>query len=154
VVRLVPMASSEFDGYLDRLIRSYAEDHIRTGRWTPEEGLAKSRKEVQDLLPKGINTPNNFLFTILAGSPEAKVGVIWLAIDPPGGFIYDLLVFDSFRRRGYAEGAMRALEQVATEKGLGKLSLHVFGDNLGARRLYAKLGYVETNVRMSKTLTP
>jgi ribosomal protein S18 acetylase RimI-like enzyme len=148
------MDPGEFDAYLDRLIPSYAEDHIRTGRWTPEEGLAESRKEVQDLLPDGIRTPNNFLYTILAGSPEAKVGAIWLAVEAPRGFIYDLLIYDSFRRRGYAEEAMRALEHEATEKGIRKLSLHVFGDNVGARRLYAKLGYVETNVHMSKTPSP
>lgn len=148
------MGSADFDPYLDRLIRSYAEEHIRSGRWTAEEGLAESRKEVQKLLPAGPKTPNHFLYTIIGGSPEEKVGVTWLASEPRGGFVYDLLIFDSFRRRGYAEEAMRVLERVAKEKGIRKLSLHVFGDNLGARKLYIKLGYAETNVVMSKMLAP
>ncbi len=80
--------------------------------------------------------------------------MIWLAIEPRGGFVYDLRVFETYRRRGYAEQAMRLIEQVAREKGVGKVSLHVFGDNLGARKLYTKLGYSETNVLMSKSLDP
>jgi RimJ/RimL family protein N-acetyltransferase len=50
---------------------------------------------------------------------------------------------DSLRR--YAAEKARAL-------GCRELALHVFGHNLQARRLYAKLGYAETNVNMSKPL--
>ena len=153
VVRLIPMEPAELDPYLDRLVRSYSEDHIRAGRWSAKEGLDEARKEVQRLLPGGLETPNHFLYTVVGGSPEAKVGVIWLALEPRGGFVYDLLIHPSFRRRGYAEEAMRLLEQVAKEKGARKLFLHVFADNLGARNLYVKLGYVETNVVMSKPLS-
>jgi ribosomal protein S18 acetylase RimI-like enzyme len=95
---------------------------------------------------------NHFFFTIIAGSPDEKVGAIWLAVEPRGGFVYDLLIFERFRRMGYAEEAMRAIERVAIEKGARKLSLHVFGDNPGARKLYAKLGYAETNLIMSKSV--
>ncbi len=80
--------------------------------------------------------------------------MIWLAIEPRGGFVYDLKVFEPFRRQGHAEHAMRLLEQVVRDHGAQKLSLHVFGDNHGARQLYVKLGYAETNVMMSKSLTP
>lgn len=148
------MESAEFDPYLDRLIRTYAEDRIRSGQWAAEGGLAEPRKEVEKLLPVGLQTPSHFLYTFVRGSREEKVGVVWLAREPRGGFVSDLLIFDSFRRQGYAEEAMRVLEDVAKEKGIRKRSLYEFGDNLGARRPYAKLGYVETNVVMSKTLTP
>ncbi|MGC2788618.1 MAG: GNAT family N-acetyltransferase [Thermoplasmata archaeon] len=154
MVRLVPMDPSDFGPYLEQLTRNYAEDHIRTGRWTAEEGLARARSEVNGMLTAGLNTPNHFLFTIRGGPSEDKVGVIWLASEPRGGFVYDLEIFDSFRRRGFAEDAMRVLEQVAKEKGIRKISLHVFGDNLGARKLYVKLGYAETNVVMAKVLVP
>ena len=35
---------------------------------------------------------------------------------------------------------------------MGKIQLHVFGHNSGARALYRKLGYEETNVIMTKRL--
>ncbi len=154
MVRLVPMESADFEPYLDQLTRNYAEGHIRTGRWAADEGLAKARGEVNGMLSAGLTTPNHFFYTILGGPNEEKVGVIWLASEPRGGFVYDLRIFDSFRRQGFAENAMRVLEQVAKEKGIQKISLHVFGDNLGARKLYVKLGYAETNVVMAKVLVP
>jgi ribosomal protein S18 acetylase RimI-like enzyme len=152
MVRLVPMNEADFEPYLDRLIGEYAADHIRAGRWTAAEGLAEARKEVGKLLPSGRESPNQYIFSIVAGAPESKVGVLWLASEPRGGFVYDLRVFEPFRRHGYAEEAMRLAEEVARSKGLDKISLHVFGDNVSARRLYTRLGYAETHVIMSKSL--
>jgi ribosomal protein S18 acetylase RimI-like enzyme len=154
MVSLEPMDSSDFEAYIANLVQHYAASHVRTGRWTAEEGPQKARAEVDGLLPSGLGTPNHYLFRILAGEPPARVGVIWLAIEPHGGFIYDLEIFEPHRRRGFAEEAMRLIEGVAREKGADTLSLHVFGDNASARRLYGKLGYAETNVRMSKSLSP
>jgi ribosomal protein S18 acetylase RimI-like enzyme len=148
------MDPDDFDQYFEDCSREYAADHVKTGRWTEEEGLAKAKEEIRKLLPAGPKTPDQFLLTIVDLPSEDKVGVIWLAIEPRGGFIYDLRVYETYRRRGYAEQAMRLIEQVAREKGVDKISLHVFGDNMGARKLYAKLGYSETNVLMAKPLTP
>ncbi len=154
MLRLVPMDESDFLPFMERLVQGYAEECIRAGRWTKEEGLVEARKETQKLLPNGRETPNHFIFSIVAHSTNEKVGALWLAIEPRGGFVYDLLVFEPYRRRGYAEQAMTLAEEVARGKGVEKISLHVFGDNLGARRLYTKLGYSETNVIMSKSLRP
>ena len=152
MTRLEPMAPSDFDAYIANLVQHYAASHVRTGRWTAEEGPRKARAEVDQLLPSGLSTPNHYLFSIIAGEPPTKVGLVWLAIEPRGGFIYDLEISAPHRRKGYAEEAMRMMEGVTREKGASTLSLHVFGDNEGARRLYRRLGYVETNVSMSKSL--
>jgi RimJ/RimL family protein N-acetyltransferase len=152
-IRLVPMTASEYDSFMENLIREYAADHVRTGQWTAEEGPAKAREETRELLPEGVATPNHYLFTIVGDPTGEKLGAIWLAVEPRGGFIYDLLILEPYRRRGYAEEAMHRIEDVAREKGVSKISLHVFGDNLGARKLYAKLGYAETNVVMAKSLS-
>ena len=148
------MDEADFGPYLDRLIRSYSVDNIRAGRWSEKEALVESRKEILRSLPAGRETANQFFFTIAAGPTEEKVGAIWLGLEPRGGFVVDLIIFELFRRRGYAHEAMLLLEQFAREKGAGKLSLQVFGENQGARKLYAKLGYTETNVFMSKMLAP
>ena len=146
------MTPEEYRPFLEQLLREYANGHIRAGRWSEQEGLTEARKEVEKLIPAGLDSPGHFFFTIVSDPPEEKVGALWFALEPRGAFIYDLLVFERFRRRGYAEQAMRLLEQVAREKGARKLLLHVFGDNRGARQLYSKLGYVETNVLMAKPL--
>lgn len=152
MVRLVPMESSDFGPFLEALVHGYAEDHVRDGQWSPEESLARSRAETGQLLPQGLQTPGHLFFSIVAGAPEEKVGVLWLAIQPRGGFVYDLEIFEPFRRRGYAEEAMRRAERELLDRNVHRIALHVFGPNQGARRLYAKLGYEETNVLMAKRL--
>jgi ribosomal protein S18 acetylase RimI-like enzyme len=152
MVRLAPMDAAVFAPYLEALVRSYAEDNAKAGRWSAADAMAESQKEVQRLLPSGRDTPNHFFFTIVSEPAGEKVGDLWLAIEPRGGFVYDLNVYESFRRKGYAESAMRLAEGVAREHGASKISLHVFAENAGARRLYVKLGYSETNVMMSKPL--
>jgi RimJ/RimL family protein N-acetyltransferase len=152
MVRLKPMEAADYGPFMEKLLVSYAADHIRTGRWTEEEGLREARAEVEKFLPNGRDTPNHYFFSIFGGEPEQKVGAVWLSIEPQRAMVLDLLVDEEHRKRGYAEAAMRLLEPIAREKGAEKIALHVFGDNVGARKLYTKLGYLETNVLMAKSL--
>jgi ribosomal protein S18 acetylase RimI-like enzyme len=151
-VRLVPMSQEVFGPYLERLIPAYAADHVLSGRWSKEDSLTESRKEVERLLPKGLATPNEHFLTISAGVPERGVGILWLHIDGSKGFIYDLWIDENQRRKGYGRDAMRALESYATERGVTTLALHVFGHNGPARDLYRSLGYGERDVIMAKDL--
>jgi ribosomal protein S18 acetylase RimI-like enzyme len=146
------MTASEFRPYIEASTREYADDNVRAGRWTAAEAFAEAQKQIQGLLPAGNETPNHYLFHIVADPSDERVGMLWLAVEPRGGFVYDLRIEDRFRRHGYAEAGMRLAEALAREKGADRISLHVFGDNAGARRLYDKLGYKETNVAMSKPL--
>ena len=152
MVRLVAMDPAEFDPYFEAMTEEYLQENIRAGRWSAEEAPTEVAKQLQGLLPSGRSTPNHWFFTIRSEASEETVGTAWLAVEPRGAFVYDIKVFEEFRRRGYAEGAMRLLEAVAREQGATKILLHVFGYNAGARKLYQKLGYAETNVMMAKPL--
>ncbi|HUJ77879.1 MAG TPA: GNAT family N-acetyltransferase [Thermoplasmata archaeon] len=154
MVVLTPMDEADYEPFIENLVHEYAADHIRTGRWTAAEGLGQAREEVARLLPAGRQSPGQQFFSIRPADGGEKVGALWLALEPRGAFVYDLLIFEAHRRRGYAEAAMRAAEEIARSRGARKISLHVFADNRGARRLYEKLGYAETNVMMSKELPP
>jgi RimJ/RimL family protein N-acetyltransferase len=146
------MAPEDYEPFIEEAVRKYAEENIRAGRSAKSEGLVRARKEFAALLPAGRESPGHYFFTIVSDPPETKVGVVWLGIEPRGGFVYDLLVYEPFRRRGYAEAAMRLVEKVAREKGAHAIGLQVFGENRGARALYAKLGYAESAVMMTKPL--
>lgn len=83
------------------------------------------------------------------------VGQLWIQArktPKPIAFIYNIEIFPEFRRRGYAEQAMKRLEEEARRLVLEGIRLHVFGHNTAARPLYQKLGYVATNVMMFKGL--
>ena len=83
-----------------------------------------------------------------------RVGMVWFAEeDRPIGrvqFIYDISVEPAHRRRGYAQAALEAVEDYAREHGCVGVQLHVFGGNSGARQLYRRAGFVETDVTMLK----
>jgi ribosomal protein S18 acetylase RimI-like enzyme len=84
------------------------------------------------------------------------VGVLWFRANldsaTPSGFIFDIEIDESHRRKGYARQAMQQLEEIARKMGLRQLELHVFAFNEGARSLYESLGYTVTSLNMAKRL--
>jgi len=151
--KLIPMTRVEFDVFMEREIPEYAADHVRAGNWTEAESLEKSRKEFEGLLPQGLNTIDNFLYTLVDG--DQAVGMIWMKVKTQpskSGFIYDVFVDEKFHGKGYGKSLMLLLEEKAREMELKSLELHVFGSNHVARKLYETIGYETTNVLMSKKL--
>lgn len=158
MVELRPMSQAEFAAYLGKAIADYAEDRVRACNWAPEEALQKSEKEFHDLLPEGVATNDNFLYTIVDPESEAKVGILWVAKRDrkphAEAFVYDVEIKEEFRHKGYGSQAFRALEDKVKALGLTEISLHVFGHNHVARAMYENLGYEATNINMTKKLNP
>jgi RimJ/RimL family protein N-acetyltransferase len=158
MIRFEPFGSEEFLAYVESDIRRYAEEKVLAGNWEKEEAPRLAEKEFRALLPDGINTKDNFLYSIVDGEFGQKVGIIWIAVNIPSTlkgdlFVYDFEIFEKFRRKGFATNALKVLDAKARELGKDRISLHVFGQNHPARKLYQKNGFEETNVMMSKKLT-
>jgi ribosomal protein S18 acetylase RimI-like enzyme len=155
MVQLAPMTEGEFRDYLKGAIKGYAEEKVKAGNWTPEEALQRSEGEFTQLLPQGVATPNQHLFTIY-DAERNRVGFIWLAVQDRGskesGFIYDFAIYPAYRRRGYGAATLRAIEETARRFGLSEIGLHVFAHNATARALYEKMGYEVTNINMHKEI--
>ena len=153
---LSPMRTEAFAPYFDAAIVGYAEDNVLSGRWPADGAIERSRADFQSSLPRGLETPDNHLFEIKAGEGGPSVGVLWFVIQVRDGLrsahVCDLEVKAEFRRQGHAMRALRALELIVTALGLSTIGLHVFGHNLGARALYAKLGYGVTGINMMKNI--
>jgi ribosomal protein S18 acetylase RimI-like enzyme len=64
--------------------------------------------------------------------------------------IYDLIIHENLRRKGYASRTLEHVEDRAKELGAKSAKLHVFGHNHVARTLYEKMGYNETSITMAK----
>jgi len=62
------------------------------------------------------------------------------------GRIYSVVVAPQARGRRFAERMVRAAQAEALKLGLQRIKLEVRQDNAAARALYAKLGYVESEV--------
>jgi ribosomal protein S18 acetylase RimI-like enzyme len=152
-VTLDPMTEAEFGPFAEDSIQGYAQQKITSGEWTAEEAVELSRADHERLLPDGLKTPNQHLFTVHdAGSGEA-VATLWLALRTKGGriegYVYDIEVREERRGDGYGRATMLAAIEKARELGAETVGLHVFGHNAPARALYQSLGFVETNVSMS-----
>ena len=117
MLTLEPMTQAEFESYLAPAIADYAEGHVADGQWAPAEALEKARKEFQDLLPQGIQTPDQYLFT-LVNDAQQKVGMLWFALrGGPGhgsAWVYDVRIDDAFQRHGLGTELLSRL--VATEQ--------------------------------------
>jgi ribosomal protein S18 acetylase RimI-like enzyme len=137
MIRLVPMTEQEYRIFLDRSIREYAEDKVRAGAWSQTEALARSRREHRTLLRDGLKSKYHHLYTIRESDGGEAVGVLWFRANldsaTPSGFIFDIEIDESHRRKGYARQAMQQLEEIARKMGLRWLELHVFAFNGGAR---------------------
>lgn len=152
MIKLIPMTQHEFDTYFESLVPEYAADKVRAGNWTKAEALERSHQECGELLSAGIATPHQYLFTIKDSQSNERVGWFWLAVDKEQAFIYDIMVEEKHRRKGYGSQAMRAAEVEAQRLGCHTMGLHVFGFNKEAFALYQKLGYEVTNINMRKTI--
>ena len=116
-----------------------------------------SKKEYDDLLPQGLETPDNYFFTIV-DSRSAAVGVLWFAVKTKFSariaYVFDVSVRPDRQREGHALRGFLALEDEVKKLGLSGIALHVFGHNTGARALYTKLGFQPTNISLFKSVGP
>jgi len=154
MIQLNPLSEEDYQAHLALLIPEYAQEHVAAGNWLAEEAEEKATQEIRQLLPAGLATPGHYWLAIDDEALGQRVGLLWLAVDerrqPPSAFIYDFVIDEPFRRRGYGRLALLALEDKARELGIGTISLHVFGHNHAARALYEKAGYEVTNLHMAK----
>jgi ribosomal protein S18 acetylase RimI-like enzyme len=147
---LEPLQQEDFEKFLEHEIREYAADHVRNGNWPAEGSLERSRQEFESLLPDGIHSPDQYLWSICEG--PVKLGVLWVEAKNGKAFIYDFVIDEPFRGKGYGKQALAAMEEKLKAMSIGSVGLHVFGDNLGAQELYKKVGFEITGIHMRKKL--
>jgi ribosomal protein S18 acetylase RimI-like enzyme len=147
------MDESTYAAWRQATVREYADEKVAAGAWPATEAMERSEAEFQRLLPEGRLTAGHHIRSMIDDAGQ-RVGQAWyVAEDRPIGrviFIYDIAVDPEHRRKGHAQAALRAIEDDARAMGCIGVQLHVFGGNTGARELYRKAGYEETDVMMLK----
>ncbi len=153
---LTPMTQNEFLAFAEEAVPVFAADKIASGHWSHDEALALSYKSFNELLPHGLASADNFLFTIRDPANQANVGMVWIAAQERAGkriaYVYDVVVQPEHQRKGHATRALLALESEVRTLGLSGIALNVFAHNAGAHALYVKLGYQPTNINMFKPI--
>ncbi|MHC4451637.1 MAG: GNAT family N-acetyltransferase [Planctomycetota bacterium] len=137
-MRLVPKSPKSAADYLDGSWRNYAGEVAKEHGLELVDALAKTRKQLDSILPEGAATPGHDFFDLEA---DELVGSLWVTERDGDLFIYDIMIDETQRGRGRGTAAMQAVEELARERGCAGIGLSVFAHNEGAIRLYERLGY-------------
>jgi ribosomal protein S18 acetylase RimI-like enzyme len=81
----------------------------------------------------------------LVALAPGPVGLVGAASQPSGLHLYSMWVRSSHRGRGVGEALVKAVLAWAAEQGWNVVRLRVYDDNLPARRLYKRLGFVDAD---------
>lgn len=157
MIDLVAMNQDQFEALMELSERDQIEGHVREGRWRPEEAKANMARLKVQFLPQGLATPNHFFWAVVDAGSGAEVGGLWVALAEEDGqrqfWVFEIQVYEPYRRRGYGTQAFLAMEEKAREMGVSSVALHVFADNHPARAMYQKLGYIGTDTQMVKAIS-
>lgn len=89
--------------------------------------------QIDSDLPTGAN-----IIALWDGLLVASLG---LRLREPGGFVNSVFVLPDYRGQGIAEQLLRLAAVVAAEHGKPTIGLSVSPENVGAQRLYYRLGF-------------
>ncbi|WP_392455261.1 GNAT family N-acetyltransferase [Chryseomicrobium aureum] len=152
MIELREMAPQEFEVYFQDKLQRYTEvlsENVHEVGGNPSE---QAKKQLSNLLPKGLATRYHWLFTVQVDAVLA--GYVWVKIDDEkkSAFLYEIYLFEVYRGNGIGTEVMRQIEHLLRQKDITYFKLHVFGSNTGARKLYEELGFQIAGVNMLKSL--
>lgn len=152
MIDLTPMTPAAFTAWRAQAVQAYAQDKITAHTWRKQDAAARAEAEYTRLLPRGLQTPNEWLWTITQAG--AAVGALWVHHDAAqrSAYIYDIVIVPAHRDQGLGQQTLAALTTFCQDHGVQTISLHVFGTNLRAQHVYAKMGFAVTDLNMTKTL--
>ena len=142
-VTIRTMTTDEFETFCQWSIEQQAKELMEESHITQEAATDEARREISEMLPKGLRTEHNFFQTILA--EDTVAGFIWTLHEETDGrkqsFLCDFAIWEAQRRKGYGSKALLLAEKQAAEAGCQESVLFVADQNHAARTLYRKCGY-------------
>jgi ribosomal protein S18 acetylase RimI-like enzyme len=142
-LRFETMTPQQERAYLPLVVEEYASELLRSGSYDEARARSRSERSYASLHEDGE--------IYLAAHDEAGtwVGVLGYVLkgfddDPttePALFVYDLDVFEPFRRRGHATEILAHASAIAADAGASSVLLTVLEGNDGARALYEGGGF-------------
>ena len=156
MLELRNMTSDEFSTYMKSSVEKYAEEKQKGEGLTSEDAIKMARDSYQRLLPQGLETPGQFLYTVFEINSNSQVGILWMAKKmngvKPYTFIYDIELDAENRGKGLGKELMQLVEKETLHLGCASIGLHVYGHNTAAVALYEKSGFETTSRMMKKDL--
>lgn len=152
-ILLKKMSEKEFTIYFEDKVERYGKvQSENVHEVSSEDPLSKARKQLNNLLTKGIETSNHHLFNIY--KDDWLIGFVWIKVEKEkkSAFLYEIFIFEEYRGKGLGTKVMKNVEEWLEQEGIYYFKLHVFGRNEGARKLYEELGFEIAGINMLKTI--
>ena len=93
--------------------------------------------------------------TRVVGYVFAEVGgTSWKDLRGPGGYIHDIYVDETARGQGAGMALLRAALEWIVSKGMSQTVLFSKSGNASAQRLFAKMGFRQTMIEMTRDQEP
>ena len=146
------MPDDRLEDWIARSFTVYLDERMQSGE-SREVAEARVARSMDENFPNGRPLPSHRIFDVMEG--DEPVGQLWIGPQVPGStswWVYDVEIFEPYRRRGYARAALDFGHAEAKSLGGTSIGLNVFGFNTGAKELYEKLGYAVTSTQMKRDL--
>jgi ribosomal protein S18 acetylase RimI-like enzyme len=155
-VELIELTPAELEARRPAMAANYARDVVQNFGVDPDRALAQSAHQIDAGLPDGVATEGQLLRKAVDDGEE--VGFLWMSMPgtvyPGMAWLSEIEVADGLRGRGYGSQIIAAGEADLVARGVRQVGLHVFGHNVGARRLYQRLGYRIMSQVRARPVTP
>ena len=120
-VTIRAMTPDEFRHFYQWSTAQQAAELMEEHHISYEAALQAATKEVDEMLPDGLYTTQNFLMTIMEASCGESAGFLWTLHEYTAGkkqsFLCDFAIWESKRRRGYGAAALYLMEKQAIDAG-------------------------------------
>lgn len=139
--------------WLQRSRAGYIEERLAAGD-TLDEAEAHAKASLATTFPEGRPSPGQMAGRVFRdGEPVGELWIGPVGEDPRRWWVWDVVIDDTRRRRGYGRKTMMLAEELAAAHGATSIGLNVFAHNAIARRLYQSLGYQDVSIQMRKSLS-
>ena len=153
-MRYASLTQEQFTHFLDISIPAFADSKVESLEWSTDTALEQSQAAFNQLLPLGLNTPDQLLWGLY--EEEQYVGWVWINLNfkarVKSAFVYEFRIFDEHQNQGYGKKALALISTALKEKEIKHLYLHVFGSNQKALHLYQKNGFELVDLTLGKIL--
>ena len=154
MITLKPMSQAHFQRYLDELVPEYARVHVTHGDAEPATAVERARGDIVSLLPIGLATEDQHLYSVYAGGVAEPVGAVWFEVRERDGrksaYIYDFRIDDAQRGKGFGAEALARVDEKLRSMGARTVGLNVLPGNARARELYERHGFRVSGIVMQK----
>jgi len=140
MIKLKKMSKKEYKRFIEKSIKRYAKEEIKSGFWRKEEALKESKARYKRNLGKGFKE-SKYDFYNIHNEKDEKIGYLWLMKEHTLLFVAEIYIRKKYRHLGYGRALLEKVEKIAKKQKYKKIGLTVSIHNKIAQALYTQSGF-------------